>query len=238
VPADNCRAPPPGAPPTLLAALLVAWLVAVGSLLTATPASAHPFGEPQTARISADGSQVIMRWTSPPDDLLLLGGAVGAIPGLRTYVFDSSPDGVPEQVGASDRELITSSPDVAAYMADHLAVRQGGQACEPDVSLDDLMDDGALIVFECDRAVTDVEIEITMLTDFHESYRTAAIGAGGMTPGRVLYTVDDPVHRWSFEPGDRGSSGTGAVPWVAAGMLVTLLGLGTWAWRRVGAGAS
>jgi hypothetical protein len=33
------------------------------------------FGEPQTARISAEGSQVIMRWTSPPDDILGLGGA-------------------------------------------------------------------------------------------------------------------------------------------------------------------
>jgi hypothetical protein len=200
-------------------------------VVAGAPAQAHPFGEPQTARISAEGSQVIMRWTSPPDDILVLGGAVGALPARREYVFEMSPDDVPELVGPSDADLITSSPEVADYLADHLTVRQNGQVCEPDVSLDELVEEGALVVFDCANPVEDVEVEITMLTDLHEAYRTVAVGEGGTEPDRWLYTIDDPVQTWTFGAGSGGGVTSGVV-WLMSALAVIVLAPAAWLIRR------
>lgn len=211
-------------------------LLAVGAflailLLTPTPARAHPFGEPQTARLSADGSQVTLRWSAPSDDLVLLGGAVGALPNRRTLVFPPSPDAEPEPLGSSDAELIAKSPEVIAYLKEHLAVRQDGRNCPGEVSLDNLAEDGAVVAFTCRHPVEEVEVEIAMLTDFHAAYRTAAIGEGSV-PGRSLYTIDETVQTWSFSRSNgelRG--GIDMSSWALGGVLSALLPV-AWLWRR------
>jgi ABC-type nickel/cobalt efflux system permease component RcnA len=161
-------------------------------------AYAHPFGDPQTVRITADGAHVTTIWSAPADDVVLLGGVLGALPGRREIVFDADPGGVPEPVSSSDAELIASSPDVHAYIEERLVVRQDGQPCQPEVSLQDLAGEGAQVVFTCPRRVTTVDIEITLLTDLHPGYRTVALSQGASEPGRTLYTAQSTVHSWTF----------------------------------------
>jgi hypothetical protein len=219
-----------GTAPPLVALVIV---VLLGLALVPIPASAHPFGEPQTVRLSAEGSMVTLRWTAAPDDLILLGGAVGALPSRRTFVIDTSPGSNPAQVGPSHAEMIESSQKVAAYLADHLRVRQDGRECTPEMKLEGFVAEGARVVFACPRAVTDVDVEITMLTDLHDAYRTVALGDGTTTPDRALYTLQRPVQTWSFgTAGIRNNRNTGLQSWLAVGAMAALVMVGAGSWRR------
>lgn len=203
--------------------------VALGAALAvvvagAGAASAHPFGEPQSVRMSAEDSVVTLRWSAPPDDLILLGGAVGALPERREIVFDVSPSTVPEPVGETDADRLTASEEVARYLTEHLGVRQAGVSCRPAVRLDELVGDGAELTFDCPATVDQVEIEVSMLTDLHEAYRTVAIG-DGTSPDRTLYTVDDTVWTWTFgaTPESSAGSSTGSSAGSGVWWLVAVL---------------
>ncbi|NDL55852.1 hypothetical protein [Phytoactinopolyspora mesophila] len=193
----------------------------------ASSAAAHPFGDPQTVQLTAEESTVVVRWSAPADDLLVLGGLVGALPDRREIVFDVSPDAPPEPVGDTDADRLIASPDVAAYLAENVVVRQAGTPCPADVRLDGLIDDGAELVFTCRSHVEDVEIEVTTLTDVHEAYRTAALGDGSTTPGRALYTVDDTTVTWTFGTEQDGAPGAPVALWGAVGVAALAGALGT-----------
>ncbi|OLT25456.1 hypothetical protein BJF79_12865 [Actinomadura sp. CNU-125] len=76
-----------------LACAMSAWL--------ASPARAHPFGDPQTLEVSAEGSTVHVRWRAADDDLTALALSLRVLRAKRTYVYR---DGalVPEESDESD----------------------------------------------------------------------------------------------------------------------------------------
>lgn len=186
---------------------------AVWALGTTAPALAHPFGEPQTVRISATAERVAIRWQAPADDLRMLGGALGALPERQVVVVE--PGGAPSPVGQSEADLLRGSQRLADYLAAHIVVRQDGVPCPSVVDLDDLLGDGALVAASCPDPVATVEIEVSLLVDFHESYRTAAIGSG-TDPERWMYTASDTTRTWSFTgsgaAGPEDAPGTGGGP--------------------------
>ncbi|NEE02683.1 hypothetical protein [Phytoactinopolyspora halotolerans] len=214
-----------------VAALTITAALGVG--VAAQPAQAHPFGEPQTVQLSADAEVVTVRWSAPADDLLVLGGVSGALPDRREIVFDVGPTAAPEPVGETDAERLTSSRQVAAYLAERISVRQSGEPCAGKVRLDELVGDGAELTFSCPEPVTVVDIEVATLTDVHEAYRTAAIGDGSTSPGRALYTVDDDVQTWEF-----GVAATGTGPSITAaawiGAAIAALAGAAWTARAKG----
>lgn len=91
----------------------------------AAPALAHPFGEPQTIRISATAERVAIRWQAPADDLRMLGGSLGALSDRQVVVVE--PGGVPNPVGQSEVDLLRGSDRLADYLAAHIVVRQSGR---------------------------------------------------------------------------------------------------------------
>jgi hypothetical protein len=170
-----------------------------------------------------------VHWSAPSDDLLVLGGMVGALPDRREIVFDVSPDAPPEPVGETDADRLIASSEVAAYLAEHVTVRQAGAACPVEVRLDGLLDDGAELVFDCGEQVEDVEIEVTVLTDAHEAYRTVALGDGSTAPDRALYTVDDTTMTWTFGAEAAGPAAAPVVLWGTVG-AAALAGVFVGAW--------
>lgn len=188
----------------LAAALGALTAGAVWALSAPAPALAHPFGAPQTIRIAAESDQVTIRWQAPADDLRMLGGALGALPDRQVVVIE--PGAVPSPVGPSEADLLRGSHQLADYLATHILVRQDGVPCPSVVDLDDLLGDGALVAARCPEPVTTVEIEVSLLLEFHEAYRTAAIGTG-TDPPRWMYTAGDTTRTWSFAGGPAGTAG-------------------------------
>lgn len=175
------------------------------------PAAAHPLGDPQTVRLSADGDEVTAVWTAPPDDLLVLGSITGVLADRREYVFDLNPDGEPEPVGDSDAELLRSSDAVADYLAANLTVTQEGRACPAEVDLSGLVDDGAELVFRCAAEVSEVTVTVTALTDADPAYRTVAF-AEGANRDLLLYSLDSPTADWRFDAGATDPAALAAGP--------------------------
>ncbi len=74
---------------------LVALAVAAAVLALPSPASAHPFGDPQTVSITPDEQRpdvVRVRWrVGGPDDLTLLGVSLGLLPADR-ILLDGAVD--------------------------------------------------------------------------------------------------------------------------------------------------
>ncbi|GAB3998411.1 hypothetical protein GCM10029992_24130 [Glycomyces albus] len=194
-------------------------LAALAVLGAASPAEAHPLGDPQTVRLSADGHQVTALWTAAADDLLVLGSLTGAIPERREYVFDLDPDAEPAPVGETDAELLSSSPDVADYLAEHITVRQDGRQCPAEVDLAGLVGDGAELTFTCPEPVADVEIEVTTLTDADSAYRTVAF-AEAADPEQHLFNAGDPRRDWNFSATRTGQRSWLTPAALAAGLVL------------------
>ncbi len=133
-----------------------------------------------------------------------------------------SPTAPPEPVGATDADRLSASAEVAAYLEEHVSVRQSGEPCPADVGLDGLVEQGAELTFTCPETVTEVEVGVSMLTDVHEAYRTAAIGDGTTSPDRSLFTIDDDMQTWEFGVrSDTSTLSTSAI----AGAVVAALGV-------------
>jgi ABC-type nickel/cobalt efflux system permease component RcnA len=185
--------------------------MAAGALLAAPAAHGHPFGDPQTVRLEASGTQVTAVWLAPPDDLVLLGGVLGALPERREIVFETDPDGVIKQVTPSDADLLADSAEVATYVEEHITVWQGSQPCRAEVSVRDIVSDGARVVFTCPEPVADVDVEMSLLTDLNPAYRTIAISDGAAEPRRALFTDRETTQTWAFGA-DADSQGS-AIEW-------------------------
>jgi hypothetical protein len=190
----------------------------------AAPAAAHPLGDPQTLRLSADGDQVTALWTAPADDLLVLGAVTGVLADRREYVFDLNPDGEPEPVGDSDADLLRSSTEVADYLAANITVTQEGHSCPAEVDLIGLVEAGAELVFSCETEVSEVTVTVTALTDADPAYRTVVFAEGGDRE-QQLYSADAPSAVWRFDASATGSrwavlAAVGAVAVVVAATAV------------------
>lgn len=188
----------------LVAALLL--LAAAGPAPTATAAepvrAAHPFGDPQTLTLSAEGDEIVAQWrVGGLDDLTLLGVALGTLPEDRVFL-DGAVDVRPD-----DPAALAADPAFADYLTERIEITAADEPCPLRVDdVSDLAEEGARLVATCptDGAV---EVTSTTLTDLHPAYQLLATGPDGQ---RASYDVDNPTHTWTF--GDAASDPAADAP--------------------------
>ncbi|WP_405087397.1 hypothetical protein [Microbispora sp. NBC_01389] len=169
---------------------------------SATPASAHPFGPPATARISVAGSHVALTWLASPDDLVALGVAKGAF-----------ADPAPELTG---EQKLQRSTVVRDYLISKITVSQGGRPCAGQLaSLVGVTDQGARFTFDCPRKVDDLDVNIGALVDLDANYRTVVTADTQGAPTQKLFTATTTTQHLSF-------SASGGKPATVVGLAVGL----------------
>lgn len=165
-------------------------LVAAG-LLTPTPASAHPFGDPQRIEIADDGEGgVRVTWrVGGTDDLTLLGIELGVLPEDRVML-----DGAVAYDDA-DGGALAAAPEFAGYLTERITVTQQGRPCAAAVTVaTDVAADGAELRYTCPAPVDSVTVTSRMLTDLHEAYRTLATGPNGQ---KAVYDAAHESADWA-----------------------------------------
>ncbi|WP_427892699.1 hypothetical protein ACQHIV_07325 [Kribbella sp. GL6] len=203
------------------------WLVlsAVGllSLAGVTPAAAHPFGDPQTVAIDAEGSVVHVRWkVGGLDDLTLLGVALGVLPQDRV-MLDGAVIYQP-----SDGTAMAPSPKLGEYLLRRISVATRGKDCPGSVRpVSDLAKAGVSIDYTCPGAVGAVDVTVKTLTDLNPAYKTLATGPNG---ARAVYGEGSEQHEWTLGAeqhlGRSAATQLGAVGAAAAGVaLLTTAGI-------------
>lgn len=221
----------------LVAALVAA--TAVVAMGAATPAAAHPFGPPLSARLDVDGAEVAVTWTAAEDDWVNLGEFLGAFTGQAggagsggtgSTSGSSGSDSGEQLTGA---ELLARSDNLPSYLLSHFVVEQDGQPCEGQVTqLEDLLTLGAGMVYTCPRPVATVQLTVTTLTDINENYRTVVTSDDASEPAQALFTNTTATQKWNFDATATGL-GTARVALMATGglILAALAGVLLW-WRR------
>ncbi|MFI6453360.1 hypothetical protein ACIBF6_17580 [Streptosporangium amethystogenes] len=195
---------------TLAGALLVCVLAG-----WATPAAAHPFGPPSTARIEADGSHVTLSWLPAEDDWVALGQSLGAFEDPSTGTVST------ELTGEQKLERSTALRD---YLLEKITVAQAGRPCESRLEeLRALLADGARFVFDCRSPVTEVDVTVAALTDLNTAYRTMLV-ANTATPGQTLFTEAQTTQRLTFSA--TGATGIPAQTTAVVAAAVVLVGAG------------
>lgn len=188
-------------------ALAATCLVGVGAL----GAAAHPFGPPLTADVTAHGSTVEVTWSGAEDDWMALGELSGAF-------------AAPSDQARTGTEILMEAPEVRDYLLEHVTVHQDNTACGATwEGIEDLLDGGALLHFECAQPVASVEVEITALTDVNQAYRTVVTAGGEQT----LFTAVDPRHTLDLTAAatSGGGDNTPVLVLSSAGALVLAVGL-------------
>lgn len=200
-----------------------------------SPASAHPFGDPQTLELTADGRDVVAEWrVGGDDDLVLLGISLGLLPKDR-ILLDGAV--VPEP---ADAETMAAAPEFEAYLTERITVTAQSQQCPGNATDASTLTDGAVtLTFSCPTALDDVEVTSRMLTDLHPAYRLLATGPQGQ---KATYNRGDPRHLWAFdqEPSPAAAAndlGRSAALQIAAvlgalAVLVLVASLGRRRWQR------
>ncbi|MFI6763397.1 hypothetical protein ACIBF5_30110 [Micromonospora sp. NPDC050417] len=197
-------------------ALLGALAALVAVTLPATPASAHPFGPPATAKLDGDGSHVSIAWHAAEDDWVALGQSLGA--------FENPATGKVE-TGLTGEQKLQRSPAVRDYLLERITVSQAGKRCASRLdTLEQLLKKGARVSFECPEPVSDVEVTVSALTDLNEAYRTALTADIQMTPSEALFTATEGTHQVRLNAGKGGGSPS-AVGTVAAGTGVAAVAI-------------
>lgn len=198
----------------VLSACAAALLAVAGPV---TPAAAHPFGPPPTARISAAGSQVQLVWKASADDWVLLGQALGA--------FDN-PSGDQNFATLTGEQKLQRSQQLHTYLLDRIGVSQRGAPCRGALVVPrHLLDNGVDFTFACPRPVDDVDVRLTALTDLNTAYRTM-LSASHATPARTLVTSDHTTQRLDFSAGGtNGGAPVSALATSGAAAVVTGAGL-------------
>lgn len=204
-------------------------------LAWADPARAHPFGDPQTLEVSAEGPTVRARWRAADDDLTALALALRVLKQKRTYVYR---DGalVPEESDESDALVLAKSPRLGEYLARNIQVSEGGTACPGKlVSAANLAQDGALLEFTCPRAVSSAEITVRTLIDLHPAYRTLASTPAGE---RHTYTEEKTTHTWTLDGSHANAGTSGTMLRLAIPIAVVAAAAGGVFWFRLRRGTA
>ena len=195
-------------------------LVALGLLATASPALAHPFGPPPTARIAAEGRTVTIDWSATPDDAVAVGEKLGLMPpgSVAAYRQESAAQVAPS---GRDEAMLSASPRLAEYLTSAITVTQAGQLCPTTVpKIVDFVHTGARVVATCPAEVEQVDLRITMLHDVNKAYRTVAIGIR-TDPAQSVFTATTPMLTWRF-----GAEPSSDRPWLLSVVIVVALVLG------------
>ncbi|MGW7683190.1 hypothetical protein ACWGID_20820 [Kribbella sp. NPDC054772] len=198
-----------------------------------SPAAAHPFGDPQTVSITADGTDravVHVRWkVGGLDDLTLLGVALGVLPQDRVLM-----DGA-VMYQPADSAAIGPSPKFTGYLLRRITVASRGKDCPGSVtSAADVAKAGVSIDYTCPAAVGEIALTVTTLTDLNPAYKTLATGPNG---ARAMYGDGNERHDWtvgSVEDTHLGRSAAIQVGAIALAVLVLAVGgvFGVRRWRR------
>ncbi|WP_157519875.1 hypothetical protein [Herbidospora daliensis] len=188
----------------LVAAVLTVWAGLAG------PASAHPFGAPPTARISANGSQVAIHYTASPDDWFALGTAKGAF-----------EDPAPQLTG---EEKLERSSVVRDYLLRSIAVAQDGKPCPGRLaSLVGVTDNGAQFDYDCGRPVDDLDVTLSALTDLDRNYRTVLVFAPPVQREQMLFTSATTTQHLDFSASGVSTAVVGVALWLG---FVVVAGVG------------
>lgn len=199
-----------------LLVILFGLLVADGG-----PALGHPFGPPPVARLDANGREVTIDWAAAEDDYTILGGALGVFQAKQTFVYDAEGQTVAGPPPTSQQlSQLANSAQLQSYVAEHISVRQEGADCPVQVDASQLAADGVELVATCPRAVTELEVGITLLQDLHPAYRT--VGLIGDAGAKTLFTEAEPVRRLTFANADPGPFGSG---WRTASLVLVALAM-------------
>ena len=177
--------------PASLLALLACALTVVA---TPAPASAHPFGDPQTVAIAPDPDHpelVHVRWkVGGLYDLTTLGVALGLLPQDRVLL-----DGA-VFFRDSDAAAIGPSDAFAGYLLKQITVAGDGRACAGSVERpDDLAKTGVTVDYTCPAPVGTATVAVRMLTDLNPAYQTLATGPNGE---RAVYGSGRDSHDWAL----------------------------------------
>lgn len=216
-----------------VAVALMLGVFAMAAVGWPVPAVAHPWGIPPEAQITADDNEVVIDWRAEPDDALLIGIDLGLVDPER---LDWTQDGPQPPDGQTGAELLPQADALDAYLLDRIQVTQGGELCEGRVErFDDFVSDGARTVHACPGEVDAVEVEISMLHDLHEAYRTFAEGPGEAAPSQAVFTSSEPRQRWTF--GEAAADGSLQQAWwelfgVAAAAAALAAAVAALAWHR------
>lgn len=184
-------------------------LVGAAVWLSPSPAAeAHPFGDPQTAEISATADGMRLVWNATPDDLAVLAAWIGVTSGAGSIaVFE---DGVfaPEESTELPGLQLARAPQLSDYLLERIDVTAAGESCPGEVlPVDDVAATGVRIDFDCGGPVSSADVRIATLTDIDEAYRTLASGPFGQ--GHA-YTSDTGTVAWALTtPGAEGGGGAG-----------------------------
>jgi hypothetical protein len=198
--------------PVLRTLAAVGALAAIGSgaVVTAEPAQAHPFGDPQTVAISLDPARaevVRVHWkVGGLDDLTLLGVNLGLLPQSRVMLDGAA------FFGPADATTIGPSAEFSAYLLRQIKVSTNGRECAGVVDAPkELAKVGVDVVFTCREPVGKADITVRTLTDLNAAYRTLATGPND---DRTVYSIDKDTYNWSLgtptAAGQAGASRTAA----------------------------
>lgn len=204
-----------------MARLLRALAVVAGIMLAATaavPASAHPFGAPQTATIAGTTGAPEVTWRfGATDDIAYLAVQVGALPPDRMTL-----DGV-VLYEPGDETALAQSDAYADYVLDHIRI----EGCDGSVEAgEDLIADGTTVTFDCPSPASATKIEIDMMTDLHPAYQTLASGPNGQ---KAAYAGATRSHGWSLDESRAAATGLSALLQLGGTLgAIALVGAGGW----------
>jgi hypothetical protein len=209
-------------------------IVSTAVAFTAEDASAHPFGDPESATISLTAEDTVrVHWqVGMVDDYTYLAQSLDLLPPERTLL-----DGVVD-AQEGDPDLVQASAAFPRYVLGHIGVETGGERCRGSVRpIADLAADGVDIDFRCPGRVAEADITISMLTDLSTYYTTLATGPDGQ---REAYNGTQTSHAWSFDPDSApaGSFDAGRSALLQTGAVIGLLialgaaGVGVRRYRR------
>lgn len=253
-----CRRPLPfvgtgtGAMARAAAAIGVVTGVAIGvvtGVVVAAAPAAHGHGSlvVPTARIHADGSEVVVVWSAAEDDAVAVAAGAGLadpaavdryLDAIAALPADGDPQPALDELLASvDGSAIATDPRLAAALLEGISVSHDGQPCHGEVTrIEAFVREGAVLRFRCppeavdaDRIAT-VDLTITLLTEQDPTHRTFSTdGAGDVR----LHTAPDPTHRWRLPIDGAAGASTGEVLIVLIALaLVVMAGGGVlWALR-------
>lgn len=174
-----------------------------------------------------------MEWSSARDDAAVIGVELGLLADDAPSAYLEGPAGAepsPEEIAA-----FSASSQLRGYLLGHVRVTQDGSACEGRVEpIENFIDDGARLVFDCPAEVEVVEVEVTLLTPIDVTYRSFGVSRDDATPDVAVFTADTPAHSWDFSAG--GEPAADALPFapMVLGALAAAgaVGGGLWGLRR------
>ncbi|MFI7604881.1 hypothetical protein ACIBTV_07140 [Micromonospora sp. NPDC049366] len=175
-----------------MASLLASVAFTLTLLAPATPAGAHPFGDPQTVAVAADPARpevVHVRWRAGGlDDLTLLGVHLGLLPADRV-TLDGAVFFEP-----ADATVLGPSTQFVDYVLRQMTLTSGGRACVGTVKPpSDLAKSGVTVDYTCPGPVGVARLDLRLLTDLDPGYRALATGPDGQ---RAVYGPDRRTQDW------------------------------------------